>query len=378
MLTAQSRAGIGSPRPHLAGLSATRAGLRGPGSSRWSEVYAVNRFGLKYTATGSLVTGDAVVVGSGGFTPPGLTFTATGSLVTGDAVVIASGSFQPRYAATGSLVTGRAVVTASGGFSKPVYAATGSLTTGDAVVVASGAFVKPVYSGSGSLVAGDVVVIATGGFSPPVYLASGSLVTGDATVIATGGFQPQFTATGSLVTGDATVTGSGGFSAVVTYTATGSLVTGPVVVRAFGIPAAANVTFDGLDLSKPITFGDLDLSKPVTFGGIDVSKEFTWDIQTMTQTGRNINVNEVDRIITISGMGIDWNASGYTPKLEVTRPDKTTTILTLGVVAGDVNAAKIEGIDGVFTMSGVYVLQPVLTVGSIRKLIGDPFDHTVR
>jgi hypothetical protein len=45
MITAQSQAGIGGPRPHLSGLSATVTGLQQPASSKWAEVYSSNRFG---------------------------------------------------------------------------------------------------------------------------------------------------------------------------------------------------------------------------------------------------------------------------------------------------------------------------------------------
>jgi hypothetical protein len=45
MITAQSRAGIGGPRPHLRGLSATVTGLQQPADRKWAEVYAANRFG---------------------------------------------------------------------------------------------------------------------------------------------------------------------------------------------------------------------------------------------------------------------------------------------------------------------------------------------
>jgi hypothetical protein len=45
MITAQSQAGIGSPRPHLRGLSATVTGLQQPADSKWAEAYRINRFG---------------------------------------------------------------------------------------------------------------------------------------------------------------------------------------------------------------------------------------------------------------------------------------------------------------------------------------------
>jgi hypothetical protein len=45
MISDQSRAGIGSPRPWLRGLSATVAGLQNPSSNEWHQAYEINRFG---------------------------------------------------------------------------------------------------------------------------------------------------------------------------------------------------------------------------------------------------------------------------------------------------------------------------------------------
>jgi hypothetical protein len=65
-LTNQSDAGIGTPRPHLRGLSATVRGLQNAPSSKWDEAYAINRFGVAATAptgAGKLGAGATKMIG---------------------------------------------------------------------------------------------------------------------------------------------------------------------------------------------------------------------------------------------------------------------------------------------------------------------------
>lgn len=98
----------------------------------------------------------------------------------------------------------------------------------------------------------------------------------------------------------------------------------------------------------------------------------------LTITGRPIVAGEVDRTLIFDDLELDWNAAGYTLKLEVVTPSGTATEYTLAVVSGDVYAAKLVGISGIFPVSGAYTLRIYAYTSSTRKLITEYAPYEVQ
>jgi len=99
---------------------------------------------------------------------------------------------------------------------------------------------------------------------------------------------------------------------------------------------------------------------------------------TVTQTGRDLVINEVDRVITFSNLGLDWASAGYTLKLGVTPPSGTETEYDLAAVVGTATSAKKEGTTGMFTTAGNYQFKIYAYSSGTKKLITEYVDVPVR
>lgn len=100
---------------------------------------------------------------------------------------------------------------------------------------------------------------------------------------------------------------------------------------------------------------------------------------TVRITGRRIVAGEVDRTITFEELGLDWNAAGYTLKMEVTNDEGTATLYALTAVAGTGNEEKAQkiGIGDIFPSAGTYILKVIAYSGSDQKLLASDISIVV-
>lgn len=98
----------------------------------------------------------------------------------------------------------------------------------------------------------------------------------------------------------------------------------------------------------------------------------------LTITGRPIVAGEVDRTLIFDDLELDWAAAGYTLKLEVTNPEGVPLEYSLAAVSGDVYAAKLVGIGGMFPSHGIYTLRIYAYTSSTRKLITEYAPYEVQ
>lgn len=134
--------------------------------------FGITIAGGDVTGSGSLVTGNATVVGVGE-----RKITSNGSLVTGNASIIGIG--ERKVVGSGSLVTGNASISGAGTVGNAVTGS-GTLQTSNAAI--SGTGIR-IVTGNASLVTSDASI---NGVGEREISGSGALVTGDATII---GFQ---------------------------------------------------------------------------------------------------------------------------------------------------------------------------------------------
>lgn len=98
----------------------------------------------------------------------------------------------------------------------------------------------------------------------------------------------------------------------------------------------------------------------------------------VTVVGPPIVAGEVDCTLIFNDLALDWAAAGYTLKLEVTAPNGTETEYDLAAVSGDVYAAKLVGVGGMFPTHGIYTFKIIAYSGATRKRLTEDFSYQVQ